>query len=237
MWINLDVEESIINLDLTNFDDFENDNWEYLFWHEQAEEGKEDLVEQSLLYSDSVGNIHDSMKRIKNGINPGFKKQISRNFMKKETQKSEFSNLMQEGKESPNKKSMSRNLTILRRNMSKRSSKNYFSSQSIQEIEEAAEEEKKKEMSQSSLNHAQNSSSNLKKKNYGIKTKNIARVLHDNQRKDLKRINKNMNEFLFLMENPHSWVNKLEIDYKDYARGRRNLRQFDGENYTVLQED
>jgi outer membrane protein assembly factor BamE (lipoprotein component of BamABCDE complex) len=213
MWINLEPDESVVNLDLDYFNDFDNPNWEYIFWSESNKDNSsEELAEQSLLYSDSIANAHDSVKRSKN---IPIKKQISRNFNKRDTQKSELSNFVQDSNEHP----ISRNLTILKRNFSKKSSHNYLSSQSIkdEDISKVGNEEVKrvKNMSQSSLN----GNSNNKPKTFSGKTKNIARVLHDTQKKDISKISKSVNELVFLMENPQSWVSKLEIDYKDYIRG------------------
>jgi hypothetical protein len=218
MWVNLEPDESVVNLDLDYFNDFDNQNWEYIFWSESnKDDSSEEVVEQSLLYSDSIANGHDSIKRSKN---VGAKDQISRNFNKKDTQKSEINN-PQNDKEA-NDNSLSRNLTILKRNFSKKSSHNYLSSQSIKDEETpkvGVEESKRiKNASQSSLN----ANSNIKKKTFMGKTKNIARVLHDNQKKDIGKISKSVNELVFLMENPQSWVTKLEIDYKDYIRGKIN---------------
>lgn len=214
MWINLDPAESIVNLDLNYFNDCENPEWEYLFWTslEDPEDPREQLVEQSLLYSDSVANANESAKRANS--KPA-KNQVLRNFGKKDTQKSEFSNYGDAGKENQ-EKSISRNLTIIGRNVGKNSSQNYLSSQSIKEETHSPQEPRKMGgISQSSLNGAHE----MRKKTFVGKSKNIARVLHENQKRDMQRVSRKVDEFVFLMENPHSWVSKLEIDYKDYVRG------------------
>ena len=110
MWINLEPEESVVNLDLDHFNDFENSNWEYIFWSESSKDyTSEELVDHSLLYSDSIANGHDSIKRSKNNA---MKKQVSRNFKKKETGRSEIDNNPND--KEANKNTFSRNLTILK---------------------------------------------------------------------------------------------------------------------------
>jgi hypothetical protein len=224
MWINLEPKESIINLNLHSFNDFENDEWEYIFWNEKAEEeGSDDPNKQSELFMDSIGNLHDSSKRIKKNesLGRGYKKKVSMTYMKKETQKSEFSNTGH-GKESPRNTPISRNLTILRRNVSKKSTQNSYSSQSIKESDgrhDSPKEDPKVVLGASQVSLPNSRISNKKERGIGTKSKNIARVLNENQRKDLTKIHKSVDEFLFLMENPSSWVSKLEIEYKDYLRG------------------
>ena len=235
MWINLEPQEEIINLELDFFNNYNNNNWEYIFWHEKSRLENDELRNQTDFFSDSIGNLQDSSKRIKGKINISMSKQVSKNLIKKDTNKSEFSNFI--NKENIQKKDsnvMSRNLTINRGKLKKNSSKNIFSSQSFCDSDNQIEnEEKKNNFSQSSLESQNKNSSNSRRKTFVNKNKNIAKALQDNQKKDMKKINKSVNEFVFLMENPQSWVNKLEIDYKDYNRGKTEeslkKRQFDGE--------
>lgn len=230
MWINLQPQESIINLDLQTFDDFENDDWEYIFWNERDQDNnQEDINKQSDMFLDSVGNLHDSSKRVKKNESLGrsYQNRVSQNFIKKETQKSDFSNRVD--KNSPSNVPISRNLTILRRNVSKKSTHNSYSSQSIHDSEKPKESNKEElnrnaRNSQGSLPNSKVSGKNSKEQRKAGKSKNIARVLTDNQRKDMGKIHKSVDEFLFLMENPSSWVSKLEIEYKDYLRGNHTIK-------------
>ena len=223
MWVNLNHDEPVVNLGLEHFDDFENDAWEYIFWNENVHERAEaEQMKQSILFSDSAGNLHDSAKRgPQNSAGRGFKKKGTLNFSKKETQKSEFSNLVGPGgRESPRLPPLSRNPTFLRQNMTKKSSNPCFSSQSIQDLEDVREVEAEEQPRQDSVESASESArSGSGKPGFGSKSKNLARVLNENQKRELRKVNKSVDEFLCLMENPNSWVSKLEIDYKDYARG------------------
>ena len=218
MWINLTPSESLINLDLEQFDDFENDDWEYLFCPRLTDSVseddfnlngplvrsqigdvlKEDKPDKEIEDSENLKNMepynltHQYSRRISSGthINAPVDLISSRTLHKNSQEPEEIADHEIKRPDKPSGK------------IENRKGNNVAEYKGL--------------VSQSSM------------RNRKLKTKNrrLSSLLKEKHKSEMDRISSSANEIMLLMENPHSWVEKLSIDYKDYARGKFSWDRF-----------